>query len=261
MSSKRIYGDVLKYYRKLGKEQQAIAYCVNVAHSKEVCEMFNNNGIKAIHIDAQTPDKERTKVLTAFKNKEFKVLCNCNLISEGITLPSADVGLLLRPTLSLTLYIQQACRVLTPNENKKAIIIDFVNNIQRHGMPTMDRQWSLENKVQEYYNENEDGTFKIRICQECFGTFEKAKICPYCGAEYETTPIEIRNFKEIELKKIEEEKERKRQEIIKRTADKVKKYTSPEECKNFYELVEYGKMRGFKPGWAYIQAKRLHLVR
>lgn len=86
-------------------------------------------------------------------------------------------------------------------------------------------------------------------------------MCPYCGAEYQTTQVEIQNYKEIELKKIEEEKEAKRQAIMKRTADKVKDYTRPDQCRTFYELVEFGKMRGYKPGYAVFQAKRLHLMK
>ncbi len=82
MSGKKIYGDILKYYRKLANGKQAIAYCVNVAHSQEVCEMFNNNSILARHIDSHTPEDEREKVLQDFKNGKFKILCNCNLISE-----------------------------------------------------------------------------------------------------------------------------------------------------------------------------------
>jgi predicted esterase YcpF (UPF0227 family) len=125
----------------------------------------------------------------------------------------------------------------------------------------MQHEWTLNGKVEGYYNEDDSGNFLIRVCQNCFSTFEKANVCPYCGAEYEVTPIEIQNYKEIELKQIEEEKEAKRQAIMKRTADKVSKYESPEECKNFYELVEYGKAHGFKPGWAFIQAKRRGFVR
>lgn len=105
MSGKKIYGDILKYYKKLADGKQAIAYCVNIAHSQEVCEMFNNNNIPARHIDSHTSEEEREKVLQDFKDGKFKILCNCNLISEGITLPTCEVGLLLRPTLSLrTLY-------------------------------------------------------------------------------------------------------------------------------------------------------------
>lgn len=256
-----IYGDILKYYKLLGQNRQAIAYCVNIEHSKEVCQLFNENGIKASHIDSKTSEKDRQKVMNDFKDGKIQILCNCNLISEGITLPNASVGLLLRPTLSLPLYIQQACRVLTPVEGKKAVIIDYVGNVFRHGLPTDDREWSLEGKVKPYYNENDDGTLKIRVCQNCFSTFETAPVCPYCGAIYETTAVEIQNMKEIELKKIKEEKERKRQEIMKRTSEKVKNYKKPEECKNFYELVEMGKRFGYKPGWAIIQARRLHLYK
>lgn len=130
-------------------------------------------------------------------------------------------------------------RALTPAEGKKAIILDCVNNIQRHGPLTLDREWSLDKPVKEYYNENEDGTFKIRVCQNCFSTFETAPICPYCGAEYETTPIEIQNFKEIELKKVEEEKERRRQVFLNSIKEKVKDYKNAKECKNWVELVKW----------------------
>lgn len=243
MSSKKIYGDILKYYNMLGKNEQAIAYCVNIKHSQDVCEMFNNNGISAVHIDSHTKEEDREKVMEDFKKGKYKILCNCNLISEGITLPTASVGLLLRPTLSLPLYIQQSMRPLTPVEGKKAIIIDYVGNVFKHGMPTMDRDWTLDKKVKEYDNENEDGTFKLRVCQECFSTFETAPVCPFCGAVYETTAIEIENFKEIELRKVEEAKEAKRQQILKNISEKVVCYESARECKSWVELTQWVKLK------------------
>ena len=148
-------------------------------------------------------------------------------------------------------------RCLTPVEGKKAIIIDYVNNVQKHGLPTMDREWSLSKPVKEYYNENEDGTFKIRVCQNCFMTFETAAVCPYCGATYETTPIEIENFREIELKQIEEAKEERRQKFLNSVANKVEKYKNINECSNWVELVQFCKNKGYKNGYAYIMAKRM----
>lgn len=259
MSSKKIYGDILKYYNKLCKDEQAIAYCVNINHAKEVCENFNNNGISAKEIDSKTPEKEREIIMDQFKNGEFKILCNCNLISEGTTLPNSRVCLMLRPTLSLPLFIQQACRVLNYVDDTPAKIIDFVNNVQRHGLPTMDREWSLSKPVKEYFNENDDGTFKIRVCQECFMTFETAPVCPYCGAVYETTPMEIENFKEIQLKKIEEEKEVKRQRYLNNIANKVKEYKSAKECQNWVELTQFVKEKGYRPGYAYVLAKQMKI--
>lgn len=259
MSSKKIYGDIIKYYKELGRSEQAIAYCVNIEHSKEVCEMFNKNKILARHMDATTPEKERVKILQDFKENKFKILCNCNLISEGITLPTASVGLLLRPTLSIPLYIQQACRVLTPVEGKKAVIIDYVNNVQRHGLPTSERDWSLVEKVKEYDNENDNGSFIVRICQECFGTFEQAPVCPYCGAVYESTKIEIQNFKEIELRKIEEAKAARMQKYRETVEKKVASYKGPMECKNWMELLTWCKIKGYKQGYAFVLNKQLKL--
>ena len=257
MSTRKIYGDILKYYNELAGGKQAIAYCVNIEHSKEVCEMFNQNGISAMHMDSHTPEKEREKILEAFKNKEFMILCNCNLISEGITLPTAEACLLLRPTLSLALYIQQSMRALTPNTNKKAVIIDYVNNYSRHGLPTQDRKWSLKQKVKEYKNTNEDGTFIIRTCLNCYNVFEKADVCPYCGTPYELTTIEIENIKEAKLKKVEEAKAERMQRYREYVQDKVGNYSSPAQCQSWMELVQYCKIKGYKPGYAYVLNKQL----
>lgn len=111
----------------------------------------------------------------------------------------------------------------------------------------MQHEWSLEGKVKEYYNEDDKGNFIIRVCQNCFSTFEKSNICPYCGAEYEITPIEIENFKQIELKKIEEEKEIKRQRYLNNIKEKVKEYKSAKECKNWVELTQFVKEKGYRP--------------
>lgn len=114
-------------------------------------------------------------------------------------------------------------------------------------MPTMDRQWSLDKPVKEYDNEDDTGKFIIRVCQNCFSTFERANVCPYCGAEYETTPIEIENFKNIELKKIEEAKEERRQRYLSSVADKVKEYKNAKECSNWVELTQFVKQKGYRP--------------
>lgn len=107
----------------------------------------------------------------------------------------------------------------------------------------MQHEWSLTGKVKEYYNEDEKGNFIIRVCQECFGTFETANICPYCGAEYKVTPVEIQNFKEIELKKIEEAKAARMQKYRETIQSKVENYKSPTECKNWFELMTYVKWK------------------
>jgi superfamily II DNA or RNA helicase len=251
MCQSAIYGDILKYYRQLGDNRQAIAYCTSVKHSEQTAEMFNENGISAISIDGSMSQKERNKKMDMFRNGKVQILCNCNLISEGVTLPNASVALLLRPTMSLPLFIQQACRVLTPVEGKKAVIIDYVNNVQRHGLPTDNHEWSLGKSVEKRKQHNDDGTLSIRQCENCFRCFKTASKCPYCGYEYQIKGRELKAVKEVELKRIEavEKEEQEKQ----KKADRIEQGR----CKTYQELYDLAKKRGYKnpSGWAYFIMK------
>ncbi len=247
MCQSAIYGDVLKYYRQLGDNRQAIAYCTSVKHSEQTAKMFTDNGISAISIDGSMSQKERNKKMDMFRNGDVQILCNCNLISEGVTLPNASVALLLRPTCSLPLFIQQSCRVLTPVEGKKAVIIDFVNNVQKHGMPTDTHNWSLTQTVEKRKEFNEDGTLSIRQCENCFKCFKTAPVCPFCGYTHKVKGRELKSVTEVELKRIEAiEKEEQKQQ---------KKDARREQgrCKSYQELYELAKKRGYRnpSGWAY----------
>lgn len=251
MCQPAIYGDVIKYYNLLGENRQAISYCASVKHSQQVAETFIKNGISAVHIDGGMSLKERNKRMDMFRRGEVQILCNCNLVSEGITLPNASVGLLLRPTCSLPLFIQQACRVLTPQEGKKAVIIDFVNNCQRFGLPTDDHEWSLEAPISRKQEFNEDGSLTVRQCENCFRCFKTAPVCPYCGYVYKVKGRELKQMQDVELKKIEA--------IEREEEEQARKSARMEQgrCKSYAELLELAKKRGYKnpSGWAYFIMK------
>lgn len=201
MCDKKIYGDIIKYYRQLANDKQSIAYCVNIKHSRSVCDLFNANGIPAKHIDGTTPEAEREAIIEEFKTGEFKILCNCNLISEGITLPQCECCLLLRPTQSETLYIQQSCRCLTPLPNKRSIIIDFVGNCYAHGMPTEPRYYTLNNT--RIRNSSREPDLIVRQCGSCFRVYKGTNpICPYCNFNNGKTKREIEMDAKAELERI-----------------------------------------------------------
>lgn len=255
MCQTAIYGDVLKYYRLLGENRQAIAYCTSVKHSEQTAEMFNENGISAISIDGGMSIKERNKRMDMFRSGKVQILCNCNLISEGVTLPNASVALLLRPTMSLPLFIQQACRVLTPVEGKKAVIIDYVNNVQRHGLPTDNHEWSLSKSVEKRKQHNDDGTLSIRQCENCFRCFKTSPRCPYCGHTYEVKGRELKAIQDVELKQI--------QAIEKEEQEKQKKKARMEvgQCRTIEDLQKIAKERGYAQGWVWQMARIKHITR
>ncbi len=238
MCDKKIYGDIIKYYRQLADGKQALAYCVNIKHSKSICELFNSNGIPACHMDATTPEKERDRIMADFKAGKFTVLCNCNLISEGITVPECECCMLLRPTQSETLYIQQSCRCLTPLPNKRAIIIDFVGNCYTHGMPTEKREYTLQ--PQKIRNSSREPDVLVRECKHCFRVYKgTSSICPYCGYENGKTKKQIEADEKAELERITE---------IKRKQARMEVGMARTEA----ELIAIGRKRGYSnPGyWA-----------
>lgn len=239
LNKPHIYGDVIKYYKQL-KGGKAICYCATIRHSQATAEAFNAQGISAYHIDGKTPENERRGAIWGFRNGTIQVLCNVDLISEGFDVPDCDTSILLRPTKSLTLYIQQSMRCMRYQPNKKALIIDHVGNVHRHGLPDMEREWTLEPKPPKA---NKKNSVSVRQCTECFFTHEPAPVCPNCGHVYELTQREIKEKQEAELKKV------------------VAGYTVPSECKNVKELYAYAKARNYKAGWAYYQAKQYGFLR
>lgn len=241
MLDKKIYGDIIKYYKNLADNKQAIAYCVNVKHSQAVRDLFIENNIPAVHMDATTPEKQREQIMKDFRTGKYQILCNCNLISEGITVPECDCCLLLRPTQSETLYIQQACRCLTPAPNKKAIIIDFVGNCYTHGMPTEKRIYTLDAKAKRIRNSSREPDVICRTCSHCLRVYPgNDRICPYCGEDNGKTRKQIEADEKAELERVEA--------IQKRVAR-----SEVGMCKDFGELVRLAYKRGYAnpQGWAY----------
>lgn len=244
LDQSKIYGDVISYYRQLANGQQAICYCASIEHSKNMAAQFRAAGIAAEHIDGKTPKQERADIIARFRSGEIKILCNVDLISEGFDVPDCSVSILLRPTKSLTLYIQQSMRCMRYQPGKRAIIIDHVGNYARFGLPDMDRQWSLEPKKKSA-KKREQPDFKIRQCPKCFYTHEWAPACPHCGYVY---PVKEHTIEEIKTAHLEQIK------------GIVLDYTTPDDCQTMEELQAYAKKRGYKPGWCYFQGRRRGII-
>lgn len=254
LNKRAIFGDVIKHWRDHANGYQTICYCSTIEHSKATAQAFTEAGVKAIHFDGTTPAKERRQIIKDFRNKKITVLCNVDLIGEGFDVPDCWCCVLLRPTASTALYIQQAGRALRPQPDKTAIILDHVGNHTRHGLPDDHRDWSLTDKIKPKQQYGDDGELLVRQCPECYGVYEtkKHKVCPYCGAEKQLTRKEIENIKEIRLEEI---KRNARSRADKNVQDK-----SAEECRTLFELQAYARKKGYKSGWAYLTAKKRGIV-
>lgn len=235
MQNKEIYGDTVKQWERLAKGKKTIVYCASVEASKSTAEHFSDAGYKSTSLDGNTPKEERAAAIQAFRDGEITVLCNCELFGEGLDVPSCECVVLLRPTQSLTLYIQQSMRSMRYLPGKTALIIDHVGNVYRHGLPDDDRKWSLAPKKQQ----QQENTVKIRECKNCFAVYPPTmKKCPYCGYEA-TTEVQTKDRKTVEVDLVELQ----RTESIKNTK------LRDADLKTWEEVVEFQKIHHYKFAW------------
>ena len=248
-----VFGDAIWHYRQLAADRQAICYCTTVRHSQAMAAAFNAAGIPAAHIDGETPKAERDGVIDGFRQGAVRILCNVDLISEGFDVPDCACAILLRPTQSLTLYIQQSMRCMRYRPDKRAVIIDHVGNYARFGLPDQDRQWTLEGQPKQTRKQEKTADdLAVTSCPQCFRTFaskdysgQRIRLCPYCGAVLPTR-----------RKGLDEE----RTAILQKIDGFVLDYDSPAQCGSYTELLAYARRKGYKPGWAYYQAKARGLI-
>lgn len=238
-----VHGDVIEHYRNFAAGRKAIVYCASIAHSKSIAEAFSQRGVPAAHIDGDTPEAQRKQIVQAFRDGALQILCNVDLISEGFDVPDCSCAVLLRPTKSLTLYIQQSMRCMRYRDGKRAVIIDAVGNYARFGLPDSDRKWSLDPKPVA----KRDASADVHTCPQCLGAFAQynidgdRRLCPYCG---HLIPPKARDIEEIKAAQ------------IRRIEQFVLNYDNPRKCQTYSELVAYARLKGYKPGWVYYQAKK-----
>jgi len=240
-----IHGDPIAHYMQLMPYKRAVVFCVNIAHAQEIAQRFTLHGINARCLHGDLHEAVRDATLREFEAGRIQVLTNCDLVSEGFDLPAIEGVIMLRPTKSLGLYLQQVGRALRPSEGKEhAVIIDHVGNVIEHGLPDMHREWSLTySKKKTFHGER---ATSVAICEKCFTAQESPIVkCISCGYVVEKTaenPLEIAATQLLEVDNSELEK--MRIEAAKKKRQEVGK------ARTLADLQKIAAERGFKPGWA-----------
>ena len=107
---------------------RAIGFCVTIEHATFMAEKFNLAGLKAESLTSKN-SSERDRIRELFRKKEFNYLFVVDIFNEGVDIPEIDTVLFLRPTESLTVFLQQLGRGLRLSEGKDCLtVLDFVGN-------------------------------------------------------------------------------------------------------------------------------------
>ena len=244
MDKPKIYGDIFNEWCKFAKGKKTIVYASSLAHSQRIADYFNFNGVSSAHIDGNTPNKERAEIIEKFKRGDILVLTNYALIVEGFDVPDCECCIIARPTQSLVIHIQSTMRCMRYKPNKRAIILDFVGNYERHGLPDDEREWSLERIKRVRVSANDEPKVLIRNCPNCFKVYSASLgvVCPYCHYNVGKTKEEIEYDEKQELIKLEAyERKKQRMEVGM--------------AKTKADLERIAKERGYARGWVYNMMK------
>lgn len=118
----------LNKYTNNINDVQALGFCVTIEHAVFMAEKFNLAGLKAVYLTSKN-SSERDKIRESFKKKDFNYLFVVDIFNEGVDIPEIDTVLFLRPTESLTVFLQQLGRGLRLAEGKECLtVLDFVGN-------------------------------------------------------------------------------------------------------------------------------------
>lgn len=128
-------GMVIDKIREIVLDPQAmrcLGFCVSVAHAQFMAKFFNEHGVPAIALSAQSSDDERRSARDRLVRREVNIIFVVDLYNEGVDIPEVDTVLFLRPTESLTVYLQQLGRGLRLHEDKDCLtVLDFIGAQRR----------------------------------------------------------------------------------------------------------------------------------
>lgn len=248
MDKSELVGDTVSNWIRLAGDRQTIVFASGVAHSIHLRDEFLRNGVKAAHIDGNTPDYERDKIIQQVRDRKIQVICNCMVLTEGFDEPSLSCCVLARPTKNFGLYLQMAGRVLRPDTDKEnAFIIDHSGAVYRHGKVNDPYPWALDVQGQpekETARQQRLREKTIITCVKCAAVYSGQLNCPMCNH----VP------------------ERKGRFVMSRTGDLVavddaknppnaRHWNRYEKVKWFNQFLEWARVKGFKRNWAHYRYK------
>lgn len=169
MDRSRLIGDIVDTWRRNAAGRPSVVFAVTVEHSRHIVEQAVAAGIRAVHVDANTPDRERDAAWDGLESGRLDWVSNVGIASYGWDSPATSCCILARPTMSLGLYLQMVGRVRRPFPGKQdCIVLDHAGNVLRHGFPDEDRVWLLEDQPKRKRSSAEPAT-GIWICAKCWG--------------------------------------------------------------------------------------------
>lgn len=129
---------------------KGLVFCVSIEHAKYMTEKLNEAEIPSVYLTGSSTDKDRISAKQKLQDGELKFICVVDLYNEGVDIKQINTVLFLRPTESLTVFLQQLGRGLRLAEGKDCLtVLDFIGQANK--------RYSFENKYAALLQKNNQG--------------------------------------------------------------------------------------------------------
>ena len=126
-----VVSSLLKYVTDID-EVKGLGFCVSIEHAEFMSNYFNEHGIPAMFLTGKSPDEERNDAKSRLVKGEVKFIFVVDIYNEGVDIPEVNTVLFLRPTESLTVFLQQLGRGLRLSEDKECLtVLDFIGQANK----------------------------------------------------------------------------------------------------------------------------------
>lgn len=261
-TDKAIIGDALLHFQKICPKARAVVFCISIEAARKTAEQFRTAGYTTAHLDGGMDKSTREQVVNDFKSGKTQILTSCEIISEGFDLPAIECAILLRPTQSLSLFLQQCGRALRTYPGKEhAVILDHAGNIARHGFPCEEREWTL-GRYETKIHKPKQSQLSVKICSQCFAAMPSTTTkCEYCGLVF---PVKSRKLSQTdgELTEMDPRAARMRK-VEEAKREQATRMLEQRQCQTLDDLIALGKRRGYaRPdSWAkHVYQSRLNAM-
>ena len=234
--STTLFGNIIAEWKQHAGNVRTVLFACTVKHSKAMADAFQNAGIAAEHVDAETPDTQRAAILDRLRIGETKIVTNVNVITEGFDLPELECVILARPTLSTSLYLQMVGRVLRPAPGKAAARIhDHARCLASHGHPYALRDFSPSRTA-----------LSPRLAADGGSSASPTLHCPDCSSVTSAWPCDACGGLPTREKQIEIEMAARRVAISEDGTAPRRRKSGVEELRlQFEQLEEFERKRAF----------------
>ena len=126
-----VVSSLLKYVTDID-DVKGLGFCVTVDHAEFMCRYFNEHGIPSMFLTGKSPDEERRSAKDSLVSGKVRFIFVVDIYNEGVDIPEVNTVLFLRPTESLTIFLQQLGRGLRLAEDKECLtVLDFIGQANR----------------------------------------------------------------------------------------------------------------------------------